>query len=59
MGFEKRKTTDMKRLKLVTANATSSQSLWFSRMGENRAANIYRPKRPTLRLVQKPKGQKQ
>jgi hypothetical protein len=49
----------MKRLKLVTANATSSQSLWFSRMGENRAANIYRPKRPNLRLVQKPKGQKQ
>jgi len=49
----------MKHLKLVTANATSSQRLWFPRMGENRAASIYRPKRPTLRLVQKPKGQKQ
>jgi len=49
----------MKRQKLVTANVTSSQRLWFPRMGENRAANIYRPKHPTLRLVQKPKGQKQ
>lgn len=39
-----------------TPRADLSQKLWFPRMGENRAATLYRPKRAALRLVPKPKG---
>jgi len=43
----------------VKADDTFPRLLWFPRLNENRGEDIYRPKRPTLRLVQKPKGQKQ
>jgi len=42
----------------VKADDTSPRLLWFPRLKENRGADIYLPKRPTLRRVQKPKGQK-
>ena len=35
---------------------TFSRHLWFPLMKENRGADIYRPKRPRLRLMQNLKG---